>query len=94
MREVAYVVVQFVSLFLDAILLAMLVRAVLSWFPVGEDNGFVRFIYVVTEPVIMPVRSLCTRFGWFTGVPLDIPFFITTLLMVLISNMLQGFFGG
>ena len=71
-----YVIVQFVLIFIDILSVAMFVRAILSWFTMGEQTRIGTFMYVVTEPVIMPIRALCNRFGWFQGVPLDMPFLL------------------
>ncbi len=88
-----YIVVRCALLFLDIINLAMLVRAVLSWFTMGEPTKFSTFIYVVTEPVILPVRSLCDQFGWFRGLPMDMPFFITTILIIILRVFLEAVIG-
>ena len=47
-------------------------------------------MYVVTEPIIMPIRALCNRFGWFQGMPLDMPFFLTMILLTFGSMFLQA----
>lgn len=65
--------------------LLMLGRAILSWLPLDEDNPIENLLYNVTEPVIMPVRAICDHFGWFDGLPLDIPFLITALLIMIIG---------
>ena len=67
--------------------LAMFVRAILSWFPM-EENRFIGFLYAVTEPVILPVRMLFERLGWFQNLPIDISFFVTFLLLSLIGGLL------
>lgn len=86
-----YVLIQFVIIFLDVMLLAMLVRAVMSWFFMGDGaSAFANFVYVVTEPLIVPMRSLCARFGWFQGVPVDMPMLITTMVMCLLTMILRG----
>jgi YggT family protein len=85
-----YVIVQCLLLFLDVISVAMLARAILSWVTMGEQSKLGAFLYVVTEPLIMPVRNLCNRFGWFQGLPLDMPFLITMVLMTLVSVFLQA----
>ena len=85
-----YILVQCLTLFLDVISIAMLARAVLSWFSQGEQTRLGAFLYVVTEPVIQPVRHLCGRLGWFQGTPFDMPFLITMVLMSFISLMLQA----
>ena len=88
MSEGMYILVQFVSIFLDVIMVAMLARAVLSWFTFSEGAGKVSsFLYMLTEPLIFPVRALFSRFGWFEGVPLDIPFLVTALLLSLLRTV-------
>lgn len=85
-----YVIVQFVLIFIDILSVAMFVRAILSWFTMGEQTRIGTFMYVVTEPVIMPIRALCNRFGWFQGVPLDMPFLITMVILSFTGIFLQG----
>ena len=90
MTAAAYVLVQCLVIFIDILSLAMLVRAVLSWFIMGEQSKIGAFLYVVTEPVILPIRALCNRFGWFQGIPLDMPFLITMMILSLAGMFLQG----
>lgn len=85
-----YVIVQFVLIFIDILSMAMFVRAILSWFTMGEQTRIGTFMYVVTEPVIMPIRALCNRFGWFQGIPLDMPFLITMVILSFAGIFLQG----
>ena len=75
-----------VSIFLMAIQLAVLLRAVLSWFPL--ENRFIDFLHCVTEPFIYPVRRLFERFGWFQGMPIDISFMVSYLLLSLVTMLL------
>lgn len=92
MTAAAYILVQCLVFFMDILSLAMLVRAVLSWFTMGEQTKIGAFLYVVTEPVILPIRALCNRFGWFRGVPLDMPFLITMVLLSFAGIFLQSAF--
>ena len=89
-----YVIMLCVVIFIYVADIAMLGRAVLSWIPEGNQTRVGAFLYVITEPFIMPVRGLCHRFGWFQGVPLDMPFLITALLLMLISSSLQTMLWG
>ena len=66
---------------------AMFVRAIMSWFPFGEGK-FVTFLYAITEPVIFPVRLLFEKMNWGVGLPIDIPFFITFLLLSFLTMFL------
>ena len=60
----------------------------MSWLPLDEDSPVENFLYAVTEPVIAPVRALCERFGWFEGLPVDMSFFITFLLITVLTAFL------
>ena len=76
-----------VSIFLMAIQLAMLLRAVLSWFPL--ENRFIDFLHNVTEPFIYPIRRLFERFGWFQGLPIDISFMVSYILLSIVMMLLS-----
>ena len=73
---------------LSALEICMLIRAVLSWFPLRDDNPLQRFVCMVTEPLIAPIRALFDRMGWFRNFPLDMSFFAAFLLISAVSGML------
>ena len=85
-----YVIVQCVLIFIDILSVAMFVRAILSWFTMGEQTRIGAFLYVVTEPIILPIRALCARFGWFQGTPLDMPFLLTMVMLSFVGIFLQA----
>ncbi|MBQ4112199.1 MAG: YggT family protein [Clostridia bacterium] len=85
-----YLIVWFILIFLDIVSLAMLGRAILSWFPTDGPTRLGSFLYVITEPFIIPVRALCNRFGWFQGLPLDMPFLLTMVTLSMVSFILQS----
>lgn len=64
------------------------VRAVMSWLPIDDDNPILSFLYAVTEPVIMPVRYVVEYFGWFEGFPIDMSFLLTFILLSVIELFL------
>ena len=90
MAAVLYLIMRFIVIFLDIVSLAMLGRAILSWFPSDGPTRIGSFLYVVTEPFIIPIRALCGRFGWFRGVPLDMPFLLTMVSISFVSFILQA----
>ena len=51
-------------------MIAILIRAVLSWFPVSRENPFVQVVYQVTEPVLAPLRRIVPTFGFMDLTPL------------------------
>ena len=66
---------------------AMFIRAIMSWFPFGEGR-FSAFLYAITEPVIYPIRFLFDKMNWGTALPIDIPFFITFILLSFVTMFL------
>ena len=76
-----------IFVFLSAIQIAMLVRAVMSWFVMGE-NRFVGFLYAITEPFIVPVRALFEKLNWFQNSPIDFSFMATYLLLSIVLILL------
>lgn len=76
-----------VILFLSLVQLAMLVRAVLSWFPM-EPNKFTDILYSLTEPFITPVRLLFHKLNWFQGLPIDLSFLVSYLLISVVLMIL------
>ena len=59
--------------------LAVLVRAILSWFPVGGYNTVVFFLDDATEPLLFPLRRVVPLVGRFDLTPL-----VAILLLMLI----------
>ena len=78
------------SLFLTILQFLMMLRAILSWLPVDEDSRLVNFIYMVTEPVIVPVRMLLDKMEWTQDLPIDISFLVAFMLLSIIQMLLPG----
>ena len=45
-----------VSIIFDAYIIVVLVRAVLPWFPKAARSPAFKFIYVLTDPVLLPLK--------------------------------------
>ncbi|MBR4204042.1 MAG: YggT family protein [Clostridia bacterium] len=88
MYQILYIVGATVRVVVYVLQFLLLARAILSWLPLDEDNPFENFLYAVTEPVIAPVRALIEHFGWFEGLPIDMSFFITFILLSVIQMFL------
>ncbi len=83
-----YVLSAVASLLLSILLFLMLLRAVFSWFPTDEESAFAHFLFIATEPFILPVRALLDRFEFFRSMPIDMSFFITALLLSILRSIL------
>lgn len=67
--------------------LAMLLRAILSWF-IMDSNRFTDLLFTITEPFIYPVKKLFERMNWFQNSPIDISFMVSYLIISIVLIML------
>ena len=64
---------------------ALIVRVLSSWFPVSPDSRFIRWAYVLTEPILRPLRRIVPPVG-----PID----ITPLIAYFAIRLVGGFIVG
>lgn len=72
--------------FLTILIIAVVLRALLSWFPNAQRNEFARILYQFTEPLLAPVRRIIPPMG---GIDLS-SFVVIILLYVMISVVRQA----
>ena len=76
---------------LTIVALAVLVRALLSWFyPVGKDP-WTRVLVDITDPLLAPVRALLSRI---LPIPIDFSPFVVLILINVLQGMLQRAYYG
>lgn len=84
---IAYTVAESVQLFLSFLMLAMFLRAILSWF--YEPNApILSFFTVVTEPFILPFRYILVKLNLLQDSPIDFSSLIAYLVIFLVSYAL------
>ena len=49
--------------FLWFLTIAVIIRALMSWFPQARNNQFGRVVFQITDPLIEPVRRIMPRTG-------------------------------
>ena len=91
MPEPLYILVTVVLTFIDVISWAMCIRAVLGWFVADNGGKLMRFLYVVTEPAIMPTRKLFYKLNWFQRTPFDMAYIFTYLELFLVQLLISSF---
>ncbi len=62
--------VNFIITLADILSFAIIVRAVLTWFPIRPNNVVVVFLFYVTEPILAPLRRVIPRLGMLDITPL------------------------
>lgn len=90
MPEPIYVVIYFALYLIKLISICMFIRAILSWFNVNANNPIIKFLYVVTEPAIVPMRKLFQKMNWFQNTPLDISFAMTYLVIFVLELIIES----
>ena len=74
----------FIAFICELLSLAIFVRVVLSWFPVGWDNPVKIFLYKVTEPILDPLRRAIPRTG-----ALDLSPLAAIVILQIISSLVK-----
>ncbi|MBQ8415036.1 MAG: YggT family protein [Clostridia bacterium] len=89
MQEIFYIFAKTVSIALDVVSIAMLVRMILSFFtPDPMENRLYIISCYVTEPFIAPVRAIMVHFNIGQDSPIDWAFFATSILLGIIGSIL------
>lgn len=73
----------FVSLGIDIIIFAMLIRAIASWFGMNERFAFIRFLARVTDPFILPFRRIIKPIGM-----LDLSYFVAWFMLLTLQILI------
>ena len=54
MTDILAITVNYFAYFLQ---MAIFARAISTWLPISRDNFIVRLLYMLTEPVVAPIRA-------------------------------------
>lgn len=60
----------FLVVLITILQIAIIGRALISWFPVSPSNPLVRVLTEITEPVLAPLRRVIPRFGMIDLTPM------------------------
>jgi len=69
---------------IDIYIILIVIRALLSWFPIDYYNPLVVALRNITEPVLRPIRRLIPMRG------IDFSPFIAIIILEIIRNILAG----
>jgi YggT family protein len=54
-------VVQVIIIFCYVLIVALIIRSLMSWFPLDPNNVFVNIVHTITEPILAPLRRIVPR---------------------------------
>jgi len=84
---VASFLIVFVNLLFNILTFAILIRALISWFPIAPDSPLIRLLDDVTEPILAPLRRIVPRLGMFDITPIVAMFALQIIQQILISGL-------
>jgi len=73
----------FIQIVCEVLTIAIILRAIISWFSPSPTNMLAVILYRVTEPLLAPLRRIIPRAGMFDFTPL-----VAIILLQLIANLL------
>lgn len=79
-----YQLATLVNLVFQVLIYAIIIRALLSWFPISPSNPLVQLLDAITEPVIAPLRRVVPRVGM-----MDITPMVAIFLLYILDSILQ-----
>ena len=81
-----------ISILLDAVVLAMILRVIMPFIVDVEENRFYLFLTVISEPFVMPVRFLLAKFNILQDSPIDWSFTFTYIMISIIQALLPALY--
>ncbi|MBR6562605.1 MAG: YggT family protein [Clostridia bacterium] len=87
MLQFYFIIAQTVNAFLEALMLLILVRVLITFFT-DEESPALNFCSAVTEPVVAPVRGLLSRIPALEDSPIDFSFVATSLIIMIVQMAL------
>ena len=80
----------FVDVLFNVLIIAILLDALISWFPISPSSPIVRLLDDITEPILAPLRQVVPRLGMFDITPI-VAMFILEILQSIIDSGLSGY---
>lgn len=80
-----------ISWLIDIVSILIVVRALLSWLPLGENNKLLYFLDVMTEPVVSPIRKLLNKSEALSQIPIDLAPLIALIILSLLGGFVMSF---
>lgn len=75
----------FIDILFMVLTWAIIIRAVLSWFPISPRNPALAVLLQITEPILAPLRRIVPRIGM-----MDITPMVAILLLLVLRWVLLG----
>jgi YggT family protein len=82
------VIAQVIEMFIIVLSLAIIARALLSWFPnIDPRNPAVELLVGITEPILAPIRSVMPRIGMIDLTPMIAIILLNVVGRIIVSSL-------
>lgn len=81
------VIYKTISIVFSIIEFAILARVLISWLPVPKENNLIRLLYMITEPILAPIRGLIERSSFGRNMMFDFSPIAAFLLIGIVRNI-------
>jgi YggT family protein len=81
------ILAQFTFILTTVLTIAIIFRAILTWFPLDPYNPLIQVLFQVTEPVLAPIRQFVPRFGMLDLSPLIAIIILQVIGSAVASNL-------
>ncbi len=89
MEQIGLILIIALGIFYDILSFAILLKCILSWFPISRDNIIIRILDSLTEPILGPVRRLIQRSPLGGGMMIDFSPVIAYILLYFVFSLLR-----
>jgi YggT family protein len=83
--DIGDTVIRFVRILVIILQIAVIGRAVLSWFPIDPRSPIVSVLNEITEPILAPLRRIVPRIGM-----IDITPMVAIFVLYIIQRVIAG----
>lgn len=77
----------FIELLINILVIAIFLRAIISWFRLAPDNPINVILVQVTEPILAPLRRVVPSLGMFDITPWIAMILLQFLGQLIVSNL-------
>ena len=84
-----YIILSALGYLIWIIVVLIVVRSVLSWFPAASGSAFGTLLTTFTEPVLAPIRRIFMKFEFARSSPCDFSPWVAVLLLLFIRSILS-----
>lgn len=79
----ASAIIGIISNLIFVLTIAILIRSLMSWFPISPMNPFYQLIHGITDPIIRPLQRVVPRLGM-----IDITPMVAMIILLVVQQVL------